>query len=279
MENTNPIQVADRLFGAIELLATNGSLSLTEISHRLALNKSTAHRVLSSLIYMGYVRQGEDSGKYSLTLKITELSNALMSKIDIVHMVRPHLRRLMELTQETVHFVERDGTEAVYIDKVEAYTNTVQMVSRIGSRIPLYRSGVGKAIAAEMSDPEVRELWEQSKIVRTTPYTITDFDDFIRNLEEVRSRGYALDNEENEAGVRCIAVSLPVHQQRARYAFSISAPVGRMDNDRIRQLAEYVLDARKQIMGGGTARQQYAEGGAARQQFAGGGADAAHSHL
>ncbi len=251
MEDKNPIQVADRLFGAMELLAAHGPMSLTDISRALALNKSTAHRVLNSLIFMGYVRQTEDNGRYGLTFKITELSNQMMSKVDIVTMVRPHLRRLMELTQETIHFVERDKTEAVYIDKVEAYSNTVQMVSRIGSRIPLYRSGVGKAIAAQMSDPEVKELWEQSVIVRTTPYTITDFDDFMRNLEEVRARGYALDNEENEAGVRCIAVSLPLHHQRARYAFSISAPVGRMDNDRIRQLAEYVLDAKKQIMGGG----------------------------
>lgn len=249
-EDKNPIQVADRLFGAVELLAKNGPLGLTELSNELKLNKSTAHRVLNSLIFMGYVRQTEENGKYSLTFKLTELANQMMSKVDIVHIVRPHLVRLMELTGETVHFVERDGVEGVYIDKVEACANTVQMVSRIGSKIPLYRSGVGKAMAARMSNPEVKKLWEESTIVRTMPYTITDYDDFMKNLEEVRERGYALDNEENEAGVRCIAVSLPVHNQPARYAFSISAPVGRMDNDRIRELAAYVLDARKRIMEG-----------------------------
>lgn len=248
MEDKNPIQVADRLFGAMELLAENGDAGVMEVSTALGLNKSTAHRVLNSLIYMGYARQNEETGRYEPSLKVVDLANKVMKHVDIVQVVRPYLRRLMELTDETVHFVERDGADAVYIDKVESYRNGIQMVSRIGSRIPLYCSGVGKAMAAELDEHEVEEIWNRSRILPLTPYTITDFEAFRRELSEIRERGYALDNEENENGVRCIAVSLKDYTGRVKYAFSISAPVSRMDNDRIRQLAGYVLEIKEQIM-------------------------------
>ena len=161
MEGKNPIQVADRLFQALELLADQGPLGLMELSTALKLNKSTAHRIVSSLQYMGYVKQNSDNAKYELTFKIVDLSSKVMRKVDVVNIVRPYLRRLMELSGETVHFVERDGTDAVYIDKVECYRNSVQMVSWIGSRIPLYRSGVGKAMAAAMNRATSRILAEK----------------------------------------------------------------------------------------------------------------------
>ena len=247
MAEKNPIQVADRLFQTMELLADRGSMGLTEISNELSLNKSTAHRVLSSLEFMGYVKQNPENGKYELTFKIVELSNHFVSKVDVLAIVRPYLRELMEISEETVHFVERDGTDAVYIDKVECYKNSVQMVSRIGSRIPIYRSGVGKAIAASMKDSEIKDLWEKSEIVAVTPHTITNYDIFLQELNYTRQRGYALDNEENEPGVRCIAAALNCYWGTSQYAFSISAPVHRMDYARIRKLAKYVLETKVRI--------------------------------
>ena len=168
MEQKNPIQVADRLFQVLEMLADEGSVGLMELSRELGLNKSTAHRVLNSLIYMGYARQNTLSGKYEPTFKIVDMANKIMSKVDIVQIVRPYLRKLMEVTGETVHFVERDGLDAVYIDKVESFNNGIQMVSRIGSRIPLYCSGVGKAMVARMDGREAEEIWNASKIEKLT---------------------------------------------------------------------------------------------------------------
>lgn len=247
-ESKNPIQVADRLFQTLELLAANGPMGLMEISLQLSLNKSTVHRILNSLIYMGYARQNPEDNRYELSFKIVGLANQMMEKVDIVKLVRPYLRRLMEDTGETVHFVERDNTDAVYIDKVESYANSVQMVSRIGSRIPLYRSGVGKAIAACLPEEEVLHLWQNSQIIAVTPYTITNYEEFRHCLHDVHTHGYALDNEENELGVRCIAAALPDHTGTARYAFSISAPVGRMDNQRILELSHFVLNTKNELM-------------------------------
>ena len=241
----NPIQVADRLFGILELLAERGELQLQDIAAEAGLNKTTAHRVLQSLMYLGYVRQEED-GRYSPTLRIAAVADKVVARENLVHIVHPYLKKLMEKSSETVHLVRRDGTDAVYIDKIEIEGSSVHMGSQIGGRIALYCSGVGKAICAELGQEEVRDIWESSDIARITPYTITDYDEFVFALEDVRKRGYALDNEENETGVRCIAASLPP-VGGGQYALSISAPVERMDNDRIRVLSAYILAIRKEI--------------------------------
>ncbi|NLC73814.1 MAG: IclR family transcriptional regulator [Clostridiales bacterium] len=246
-EDKNPIQVAGRLFDSLEYLAEHGESGLAEIAAESGLNKSTTHRILSSLEYMGYVRQNNENGKYSLSLKIVSLASQLMSHVDINRMVRPYLKELSEVTGETVHFVEREGAEVVYIDKEESDRNTVRMVSHIGSRMPFYRTAVGKAIASSMHDEDVRKLWDSCKIEGITPHTITDYIEFTKTLKAVRKKGYALDNEENETGVRCIACPLCIGDDGTRYAFSVSAPVTRMNNERIESLSALMLKTKQDI--------------------------------
>ena len=210
------------------------------------MNKSTVHRLLSSLIYMGYVKQDSETGKYALSFKLLTLSNKLMSHMDILETVRPFLK-LSEETGETVHFVQLDGLDAVYIYKEESYQNSIRMVSKVGSRIPLYCSGVGKAMAADMKETQIREIWDNSPIRKLTPHTIIHYTQFLDKIKEVQQKGYALDDEENELGVRCIAVSIPDFKGRPKYAFSISAPVARMSDKRIEELSKIVLHIKKEI--------------------------------
>ncbi len=248
-KSKNPIQVAERIFQTVEELSLCEPAGLVELSNRLELHKSTVHRILSSLQMMGYVRQEEDTGKYRLSLKWMEISNRITEKMDIVSIARPYLRKLSEISGETVHLVEVEGNEAIYIDKVESGSNSIRMVSRVGSRIPLYCSGVGKAMLAERSDEEIEEIWNSSDIRAMTPKTILSLDEFLETIREIRKFGYALDNEENEMGVRCIAASILDHEGKARNAFSISAPVGRMTDEKLKMLAEYVLESKRNISG------------------------------
>lgn len=243
----NPIQVADRLFHTLEVLAETGPTGLMELSSILSLNKSTVHRILNSLIYMGYVKQNAETSKYSLTYKIWDLANQLLTQNDIVDIARPHLKELVGKCGETVHLVQVDGLKAVYIDKVESYTNSVRMVSKVGKSIPLYCSGVGKALLAEMNSADVREIWDKSDIKTLTPHTITTFEVLQKRLAQVRTQGYALDDEENELGVRCIAACIKDYKGKPKYAFSISAPVGRMSDERIAELAKDVLNTQKKL--------------------------------
>lgn len=247
-KSKNPIQVADRLFLTLETLAETGPITLADLQSRLQLNKSTVHRLLTSLIHLGYVRQDAETGRYSLSLKIMSLSNRLLENLDIVDTVRPYLKKLSNDIGETVHFVQVEGTDAVYIEKEESYLNSVRMVSKIGNRIPLYCSGVGKAILADMPEEKVRNIWDASKIIALTEYTITEYPQLLKRLEQVRANGYALDDEENELGVRCIAVSIPRYDGTPKYALSISAPMTRMSDERIQELAPIILDMKKQLL-------------------------------
>lgn len=247
MEEKNPIQVADRLFLTLELLAEEGAMGLLDISKSLELNKSTAHRVLNSLIYMGYVKQNQENLKYSLTYKICRLSNQVIQQTDLVEMARPYLRELSFKTGETVHLVVRDGTNAVYIDKVENDANTVRLISTIGKSIPLYCSGVGKAMMAAMEEKSVQKIWKFSEVEKLTEKTITDYDSMRIELENIRNRGYSIDDEENEIGVKCVAVSLEDYMGKPRYAISISAPEIRMKEERIKELANLLKETRESI--------------------------------
>lgn len=248
VENKNPIQVADRLFLVIEILAETGAVTLAELCRHLDLNKSTVHRLLSSLLYMGYVKQDRATGKYSLSLKFLALSNKLIGRIDILDTVRPYLKTLSEQTGETVHFVQQEGAYAVYIHKEESYRNSVRMVSKVGSRIPLYCSGAGKALAADMEESQLKAIWETIPVKKLTPHTILHYSEFLQTINNVKAVGYALDNEENELGVRCIAVSLPHYKGMEKYAFSISAPVSRMSDERIGDLSKILLDTKQLIL-------------------------------
>lgn len=247
-EKKNPIQVSERIFQVLETLAGSEPMGLMELSKELDLNKSTVHRILNSLIYMGYVKQEAATARYSLTFKIWDLANQLLNKMDIVDLARPYLKKLVSLTGETVHLIQVDGIHAVYIDKIESESNSVRLVSRIGKSIPLYCSGVGKAILADLPDQKIQEIWEKSTILSLTEHTITDFNAFMKKIHWVRSSGYAIDDEENELGVRCIAASLPDYKGTSQYAFSISAPIIRMPDHRLEELSHILLKIKQEIM-------------------------------
>ncbi len=246
MDQKNPIQVADKLFLVLETLAKTGATGLTELCHEVNLNKTTVHRILNSLLYLGYVQQDPVTSKYRLSFKIWNIANQLLEKIDIVDEIRPHLRELADKTGETVHLVQIDGIDAIYIAKEES-ASSVRLVSMVGKSIPLYCSGVGKALLADMTDEEIRRIWDASKKKKLTEHTITDYNTFINEITKIRQQGYATDNEENELGVRCVAVSLGSNKLAPPCAFSISAPIHRMDDTRMKEIAVEALEVKKRL--------------------------------
>jgi len=246
----NPVQSAERIFAVLETLAETGPIGLMDLSVRLGLHKSTVHRLLLSLICMGYVIQKEGTGKYMLTFKLVELSEKVLSKVDIVSIVHPLIAELANSCRETVHFVQRRGTEVFYLDKVAPIyprESAIRMASQVGLTRPLYCSAVGKVILAEMSEEEVEHIWNNSIIDKKTEYTITTLEQFQIELKDVRVKGYAVDNEENELGVRCIAACIRNHQGLANNAFSISAPAVHMTKDRLEELAGDILKTKDAI--------------------------------
>ncbi len=236
-ENKNPVQSAERIFQVLEMLAENGEMGLMEISAALSLHKSTVHRLLMSLIYMGYAKQDETTQKYMLSYKIVNMAGKILDRTDILQVARPYMDRLSDISGETVHLVQREGNNILYIYKAEAKVGSIRMVSHVGMIHPMYCSGVGKAIMANLEEAQVKQIWNESIIEKRTEKTITDIDEMMRVLDEVRAKGYALDDEENEEGVRCIAACLKDYTGEVRYAFSVSGPVSRMTRERVRDLS------------------------------------------
>lgn len=247
MEEKNPIQSAERIFKVLELLADKGEMGLLELSDALELNKSTVHRMLSSLIYMGYAKQNENTQKYSLSFKIVNMAGKLLERTNILPIARPYLEALSNLSGETVHLVQREGNHILYIDKVEATAGSIRMVSHVGMIHPMYCSGVGKAIMSTMNEETIAQIWNESIIEKKTEHTITDFGEFKQVLAHIRKQRYALDDEENELGVRCIAACIYDYHREVKYAFSISGPVSRMTPEYIEKLSKDVLRVQKEL--------------------------------
>ena len=248
MAESSSVQSLDRAFDLLEILCrSRGGMTIGALSAETGLHKSTVHRLLSSMCARGYVQRDAATSIYRAGMRLCELGSYIVDNLDVVELARAPMEQLGLETNETVHLVMREEKDIVYIHKVESGRGAIRMFSRIGMRRPLYCTGVGKAILATWPDNEVRELWQDSDIQPWTEHTIVTEEAFLREIEWVRRLGYALDNEENELGVRCMAAALPDYSGRASYAISISAPITRMSDERIAALRGPLLTARDEI--------------------------------
>ena len=246
MAEKSGVQSVERIFQLRESLAAHpAGAGLQRLAQDTDLAKSTVHRLLASLVSLGYAAQDEN-GRYRLTLKMFELSSGIVNSMDIMDVAKVHLERLAQRTGEAVHLVIRDGQDIVYIYKTES--GPMRMSSRVGLRSPLYCTGVGKAILATLPADEVTNIWQHTTPQKLTAHTIVEFDALQAQLAEVRTNGYAIDDEENELGVRCVAVAIPGVGGRADSAFSISGLAPYMTPERIRRIATLAQDARTDIM-------------------------------
>jgi IclR family KDG regulon transcriptional repressor len=235
------VQSVERSLSILEVLSDySEGLGVTDISEKVGLHKSTVYRLLSTLMHTDYVTQDEETNKYRITFKLYELGSKKMRKMDILSASKLYSKKLMESVNEVVHIVVREGNRIVYIDKVEA-DNTIRMASTIGKRSPMYCTSVGKAILAYLPEEEVEEVWNNSRIERYTLNTKTRLEDLKKELEIVREKGYAIDNEENEPGVRCVGAPIFNRFGEIEGAISVSGPTIRMTDEKIDTIALEVL--------------------------------------
>lgn len=235
------VQSVDRTLTILEVLSDySDGLGITEISERVNLHKSTVYRLLSTLIYKGYVVQDEESSKYKITFKLFELGSKKVDKLDLLKSSKPYTKMLMESVNEVVHLIIREDNEIVYIDKVEA-NNTISMKSRIGNRAPMYCTATGKAMLAFLPEEEILKIWKSSKIIRLTENTITDFILYKKELQEIKKIGYAIDDEENEMGVKCVGAPIFNIKGNVAGAISVSGPIHRITEDKMDFISKEVI--------------------------------------
>lgn len=202
-------------------------IQITRLSEQVGLTKSTIHRLLTTLSSMNYVVKDEETDKYRLGLQVLFLSRNLLNNSDIVNISKPYLEKLMKEVNETVHLCIEDHGEVMYVDKIES-NQTVRMYSRIGSRAPLYCTGVGKVLLSGMDQDKFEEAISNITFIPKTPTTITSNEALSAEIEKVKKQGYALDDCENEVVLRCIAVPIYNHKGKIIASFSISGPRNRV---------------------------------------------------
>jgi IclR family KDG regulon transcriptional repressor len=237
------IQSVDRALRVLDLFDEHETeLKITDISERMGLHKSTVHSLLKTLQEHHYIKQNQENGKYMLGMKLFERGHFVIDSLDIRTIAKKYLLDLSIKTGQTIHLVVLDGKEGVYIDKVEGMSGTV-LYSRIGRRIPIHCSAVGKALVAFKSDEELDKMLHGYVYRPQTPHTITNEKDFLADLQKVRNQGYAIDNQENEPGVRCVAVPVRNHTGNAIAAISISTLLTHMEIDSLHQKVDLLKQA------------------------------------
>jgi DNA-binding IclR family transcriptional regulator len=227
----NLVQTIERASSILDILGQSPQgISIRELSTKIKLPKGTTHRLLSSLSYFGYVRQDPKTRNYLLGLKLVELGQLLLGQLDLRKEAEPFLRVLAERTKETVHLVFLDRNEIVYIDKVETEQNSsgLKMASRVGLRNPAHSSAVGKVLLAHFPEEELKNFIKEKGLAKRTENTIIDLTQLKDHLKLVRAQGYAIDDEENEKGIRCVAAPIYNEVGKTVAAISISGPAFRI---------------------------------------------------
>ena len=197
--------------------ALDGARSrLGDIAARAELPKSTVHRILRRLVERGYAR-AEGDGVYVLGPRVLTMASAMLHTLDAARVAAPVLRELHAEVGHTVHFAMLSDDEAVYLEKLVDPGLPYQFASRVGGRIPLHCTAIGKALLADM------QSLPQLDFVRRTPRTMASADELRAELARVRSRGFAIDDEENERNIRCVGAAVRDHTGAATHAISVSA--------------------------------------------------------
>jgi DNA-binding IclR family transcriptional regulator len=242
----NLIQSVDRALQLLQELADLGGCApLSTLARRMGLNRSTVHGLLATLRFHGMVSQ-DDHGNYVLGIRLFELGYQAVARLDLRIAAGPVLQQLVDEFMETVHLVVSDGLYVVYIDKRES-PQSMQIVSRIGQRLPAYCTAVGKAILAFKPEDELDRLLACSSLTPMTRNTITDPGTLKMHLLQVRLQGYALDQEEIAEGLRCVGAPIFDYTSQVVGAVSISGPSVRMNDEKITQAIQAVLRAAREI--------------------------------
>lgn len=223
---TSSIQVIARVARLLETIAAHGEpVSLKILSKTTGLHPSTAFRILASLIEHGFVERSE-AGRYRLGVKLLQLGNRVQGQLDLRREARPIMERLRDRTGETVNLSVREGDEVVYVERAAA-SRMMRVEQVIGGRAPLHATAVGKLFLAEDGANACRDYAARTGLPARTPHSITEPDALWHSVRDIPRLGYALDDEEAELEVGCIAAPVRDAGGRLVAGLSVSAPIER----------------------------------------------------
>lgn len=241
--NSSSLRRALSLLDVLVSDETAHGVSLTELSLKVGASKSTVLRLLAPLLEAGLVEQLDDRA-YAIGIGAVTLGSAYLNRLDLRAVSRPILIELASVTAETVHLMVYSEGQVVYVDKI-AGPSSIQMASRIGDRAAVHSTASGKAILAHLPDTEFERVVRAGLPARTK-HTLTDPNLLAANLAMIRSRGFSVDDIENEEGIRCVAAPIFDHTDSVVGAVSTSGPAERV-GQRMNELSPSIVSAAQRI--------------------------------
>lgn len=242
LENKNIIKSAVKVFHLLEVLIENKRLSISSLSRLTGYTMSTTQRIVNTLYQLDYVDQDQQSFEYYPTLKIFKLGTSVVDNVTIRNISKPYLIELHRKTNETINLGILDGKDVVYIDKIVS-NSPLRVELELGVKVPLYCSSLGKAISAYNENKPSFE----GEYIKYTKKTIVSDEDLYKDLEEVKKRGYALDDEEYIDGLICIGVPILDLEGRAIASISISTPTIRFEKENIDEYVRMLKEESRKI--------------------------------
>ncbi len=240
VERSDQVQSLVRALTIVNrLAAADEGITLTEVAQQVGLSPSTAHRLLTTLEQERYVHFDAERRLWSVGVQAFVAGNAFLKTRSLVASARPQMRALMEESEETVNLAVEDQFEAIYLSQVEC-RQMMRAFARPGARVPLHCSSVGKALLSALPDSELSRILHRRGLPRVTVKTITTTSALREDLIRTRERGYAIDDEENAVGLRCIAAVIFNENAAAVAAVSVSGPMARISDERIPLLGDRV---------------------------------------
>ena len=237
------IQAIERAVSILNAFSMDDpELGVTELADRLGLHKSTVHRFMVNLDAAGLVERNARTGRYRLGLHVFELGALVMQQMNLWDEALPFLEGLVHDTGETGHLAVLDGGEAIYIERVEA-RRALRVPSAIGRGYPAHATNLGKVLLADLPRERVEAIIAERGLAAYTSQTITDPAELEADLELIRRRGYAVDNEEYDEGLRCIGAPVRDHSGQTVAALGIGGPVTRITPERVEELGGLVMTA------------------------------------
>ena len=239
-ERSDQVQSLVRALAILNrLAAADEGVTLTEAAQQVGLSPSTAHRLLTTLEQERYVQFDAERKLWSVGVQAFTSGAAFLKTRNVVAIARPHMRALMEESEETVNLAVEDQHEAIYLSQVEC-RQMMRAFARPGGRVPLHCSSVGKALLSAMPDRELSRVLHRRGLPKVTVKTITTTAALRADLARAREFGYAVDDEEHAVGLRCIAAVIFNETADPVAAISLSGPMARIPDERIAVLGDLV---------------------------------------
>ena len=238
------VQSVDRALTILEILARSGESGVTEIAADLAVHKSTAFRLVTTLEQHGLVEQVEGRGKYRLGIGLLRLAGATSARLDVVQEARPLCKQLAAATGETVNLATISGNSALYLDQV-AGSSALQSHNWVGQHIPLHATSNGKVLMAWLGDDELGDLL--GRLPSYTGATITSKATLRKQMAQVREDGYAVAVDELEIGLTAIAAPVRNAHGDVVCSISVSGPSFRLGDERLLEVVPLVVDAAEEL--------------------------------